>query len=193
MLVNFGGAQLSCSDSNLSSLVIFLRGCPYRCFYCQNKEIIDGNDERSMEEMNLLIQKSRGLISEVVLSGGEPMMQPGAIEYIAKFTKGLNLKLGIETSGYNSGKLLNLIKNKLINEVFLDIKTYGNENYHKLTGNDWAWDNVLNVIHICDNYKIPLELRTTVSQNYPTPKDLEKIELLAQKHNLHWKKQEALN
>jgi intein/homing endonuclease len=40
MMVNYGGSQLSCSDSSNSSLIIFLRGCPCSCFYCVTGETL---------------------------------------------------------------------------------------------------------------------------------------------------------
>jgi pyruvate-formate lyase-activating enzyme len=131
------------------------------------------------------------LISEVILSGGEAMLQPKAVEEIAEFCHLIGLKVGIETSGYNSGKLELLMRKKLIDEVFLDMKTYGEENYFKLTGVEDSWKNVRNVILSCAWYMVPLQVRTTIFPDYPSVENLEKIEVLVKRDGLNWKKQEG--
>jgi len=190
MLVNFGGSQLSCSDSSHSSLVLFFRGCPYNCFFCQNKELQSGENFVDSREITKQILDNY-LISEVIFSGGEAMLQPKAVEEIAKFCHLIGLKVGLETSGYNSKKLDLLMREDLIDEVFLDIKTYGEENYLKLTGNRDSWKNVKNVIRLCAWYDIPILVRTTIFPDYPDKESLEKIETLVKRDGLNWKKQEG--
>jgi pyruvate-formate lyase-activating enzyme len=133
------------------------------------------------------------LISEVILSGGEAMLQPKAVEKIAKFCHLIGLKVGIETSGYNSGKLDLLLFKGLIDEVFLDMKTHGEENYFKLTGVEDSWKNMRNVILSCAWYTIPLQIRTTIFPDYPDKESLEKIETLVKRDGLNWKKQDGRN
>lgn len=191
MLVNFGGAQLSCSDSARSSLMIFLRGCFYDCYYCQNKDLKSGENLVEIEEIEQVIKDSSSLISEVIFSGGEAMFQPKVVRELAVFSRSLYLKVGLETSGYDSLEIYKLLKLDLLDEIFLDVKNYGQDNYLDLTGSGLAWDHVLKVIHICNHFNIPLELRTTIFKNYPTEEDLEQIERLAQSYNLPWKKQEG--
>lgn len=191
MMVNYGGSQLSCSDSSNSSLIIFLRGCPYNCYYCHNKELQDGEHLIDIEEIKQKILESLSLISEVILSGGEPGLQILAVKELAKFSKELNLKVGIETSGYNSRKFLNLLKENLIDEIFLDIKTFGSIDYFRLTGSRLAWNEVINLINICKIFNINLQVRTTVFTNYPEELYLNQIKNMIEKLNLPWKQQEG--
>jgi len=192
MLVNYGGSQLSCSDSSHSSLVLFLRGCPYECFYCQNKELQSGENFVDIREIMKQILENN-LISEVILSGGEAMFQPEVVEKIAEFCHLIGLKVGLETSGYNSAKLDLIMRRKerLIDEVFLDIKTYGKENYFKLTGIVDSWENVENVVLLCNWYNIYLQIRTTVFPDYPDKKSLKEIESFTKRNRLNWRKQEG--
>jgi pyruvate formate lyase activating enzyme len=131
------------------------------------------------------------LISEVIFSGGEAMLQPAAVEKIAEFCHLIGLKVGLETSGYNSEKLDLLMREKLIDEVFLDMKTYGEENYFKLTGVEDSWENMGNVILLCRWYDIPLQVRTTVFPDYPDLESLDEIKGLVERNGLNWKKQEG--
>ena len=191
MMINYGGSQLSCSDSSNSSLIIFLRGCHYNCFYCHNKELQDGEHLIDIEEIKQKILESLPLISEIILSGGDPGLQIEIVKELAKFSKELNLKVGIETSGYNSRKFSSLLKGNLIDEVFLDIKTFGKEEYYKLTGIESSWDNVLNMIDICKKLNINIQGRTTIFSNYPEEIYLNKIKNMVNELGLNWKKQEG--
>jgi len=191
MMVNYGGSRISCSDSDFSSLIIFLRGCPYNCYYCHNKELQCGEFFVDIEYIKQEIVDSLSLISEIIFSGGEPLFQYKVVEEISKFAKSLNLKVGIETSGYNSNKLYSLIKENLIDLIYLDIKTFGKEEYYRLTSIEWSWDNVLNTIAICDKFNIDMQIRTTIFSNYPRENALKEIENLILQLGLNWKKQEG--
>jgi pyruvate formate lyase activating enzyme len=192
MMVNYGGSQISCSDSDHSSLVIFLRGCPYNCFYCHNTELQDGEHLIDIEEIKQKIVESLPLISEVILSGGEPSLQLFELKEVFQFIKDLNLKVGIETSGYNSQKIFEFLSKELVDNVYLDLKTFGRENYYLLTGYKHAWEDVLNLIQLCKNLKLSLQVRTTIiSDNYPEGKELKQIEKFVKEENLNWKKQEG--
>ena len=57
---------------------LFLQGCPWRCNYCHNSDILDPHvqGEVSFENDVLPHLKNRvGLLDGVVFSGGEPLMQ----------------------------------------------------------------------------------------------------------------------
>lgn len=190
-MINYGGSRISCSDSDFSSLIIFLRGCPYNCYYCQNKKLQCGESFVDIEYIKQKILDNQPLISGIILSGGEPLFQYKVVEELLKFAKSLNLKVGIETSGYNSNKLILLIKENLLDIIYLDIKTFGKEEYYKLTNVEWAWDNALNTIVICNKFNIDIQIRTTIFPNYPGERALIEIENLILQLELSWKKQEG--
>jgi len=158
---------------------------------CHNKELQDGEHLIDIEEIKQKILESLPLISEVILSGGEPLFQYKVVEELSKFAKSLGLKVGIETSGYNSNKLPSLIKENLIDKVYLDVKTFGALEYYKLTKIEWSWDNILNTIAICKNFNIDIQIRTTIFKDYPGEHNLYEIENMINKLGLSWKKQEG--
>jgi pyruvate formate lyase activating enzyme len=171
--------------------MIFFRGCDYNCYFCQNKDLQDGENLVPMEEVEQKIEESYPFISEVIFSGGEAMLQPKVVRELAIFSKFLGLKVGLETSGYNDTKTFKLLKDNLIDEVFLDMKTFGLEEYYKLTGSRLAWDSVLKTISACLKFQVPLEIRTTVFKDYPGEKNVMKIENFINDQELNWKKQEG--
>lgn len=167
MELNFGGIiPISTVDwYGRSVSVIFFNGCPFRCLYCQNYELLDENNPIELEVIKEKIIDAKTFISAVVFSGGEPMMQYEALEHLAEFTKKEGLLVGIETNGYYPEKLSQLIEKKLIDRLFVDIKVPANsEKYTIITGGvEDAGKRVLQSLELID---IPLEVRTTVFQSY---------------------------
>ena len=53
---------------------VFLAGCNFRCPYCHNAELIDRILPPEMDSAELLdfLEKRRGLLDAVCLTGGEP-------------------------------------------------------------------------------------------------------------------------
>jgi len=122
--VNFGGfVPLSTVDwRGRAVCTVFLRGCPVRCSYCQNRSIQDGEDWRELDEVVALIRSSKLLISGVVFSGGEPTMQPEPLKALASASRKMGLLVGLQTNGVYPKVLAELIAEKLVDRVALDIK-----------------------------------------------------------------------
>jgi pyruvate formate lyase activating enzyme len=186
MKVNFGGiVPLSTVDwPGRSSMAIFLRGCPLRCPYCQNSGLQLGenfvdfshianeikktkNIDCASDQITLIeafdIVMAKPFISAIVISGGEPLMQPEQVKMIANLAKGLELDVGLETSGYYPDNLSELLKKKLIDKVFLDIKAPLKEpEYEIATGRKDVSHRVLESLRICMKAGIPTTARNTI-------------------------------
>ncbi|MFQ6062727.1 MAG: anaerobic ribonucleoside-triphosphate reductase activating protein, partial [Methanosarcinales archaeon] len=124
MKLNFGGiVPISTIDwYGRASLVIFFRGCPFRCIYCQNPSIINGIDLVDIETIKNKILNTSSFISAVVFSGGEPTMQYGALKSLAQYAKDLNLDVGIQTNGYYPYAIKELISLSLVDKILISIK-----------------------------------------------------------------------
>ena len=101
--------------------VVFFQGCPLKCPYCHNPDLQDFTKTGTQEWEDILIflKRRRGLLDAVVLSGGEPLMQPD-ITTKAKQAKALGLKVGVHTSGAYPDQLKALLP--YIDWVGLDVK-----------------------------------------------------------------------
>ena len=151
--------------------VIFFNGCNFDCIYCSNKNFIDISNRLEplfkkgkavdIEEIEEQIYDARTFISAVVFSGGEPTAHPRELEHLARYAKELGLLVGIETNGYYTGHLEEMIKKKLLDRIFLDIKAPpGNiMKYRTITGIRDAAEKVLCTLNISD---VDIEVRTTV-------------------------------
>ena len=129
-LINFGGfVPLSTVDwRGRSVCVIFFRGCPVRCWYCQNTGIQSGTDLRPISEIMGMIRSADLLISGVIFSGGEATMQPEGLYMLADQVKRMGLSTGLHTNGVFPEVIQNLISRRLIDLVALDLKPEWNLN-----------------------------------------------------------------
>jgi pyruvate formate lyase activating enzyme len=124
MKVNYGSCvPISTVDwHGHVSVVLFLRNCPFRCPYCQNYELLSSSNLADIPVLEAAIRKSKPFVSSVVLSGGEPLMQKQAVMHLARFAKKNGLLVGIHTNGFYPLALDELITEKLVDKVFIDIK-----------------------------------------------------------------------
>jgi pyruvate formate lyase activating enzyme len=123
--MNFGGfIPLSTIDwRGRAVCIVFFRGCPIRCSYCQNEGILTGEDCRDLEEIKEMIKSSLPYISGVMFSGGEPTRQREALMELARYLKGIKLDVGIHTNGLFPDTLCQLIEERLVDKVALDFKS----------------------------------------------------------------------
>ncbi len=177
--VNFGGVvPFSTIDwRGKASMVIFLRGCPLRCIYCHNYKLLEDQNYVEPSEIEAEILKNAGFIDAVVLSGGEPFMQPHAIEAIAQFVKKRSLFVAVQTNGFYPAVVETLLKKNLIDKIFLDIKAPLSDEtlYEKLTKVAGVAERVRNTLAACILAGVDLELVTTVFKNLVGAEEVKRI------------------
>ena len=101
---------------------VFLPGCNFRCPFCHNFELVE-NPETMMEEEELLcfLQKRRGLLEGVCITGGEPTLHPGLPQLLEKI-RDLGFSVKLDTNGYRPDVLRELIGRGLVDYVAMDVK-----------------------------------------------------------------------
>lgn len=179
MKVNYGSCvPISTVDwHGHVSVVLFLRNCPFRCPYCQNHELLDDSGLTDISVLEAAIKKSRPFVSSLILLGGEPLMQKRAVMHLARFAKENGLLVGVHTNGFYPQVLDEMIKEKLLDKVFIDIKAPLDdiEAYGRVTGCDnWqsrtcpadAVRNVSESVLLAIRGGVELELRTTVFRGF---------------------------
>ena len=76
----FGGLQkTSLIDyPGKTACVLFVAGCNFRCPYCHNPELVEKNTAPDLPEAEVFafLEGRRGFLDGVVISGGEPTLQP---------------------------------------------------------------------------------------------------------------------
>lgn len=156
--------------------LIFTQGCNFRCPFCHNSGLLDMNnncEKIDEKEVFKYLEKRKGLLDGVCISGGEPLLQKD-IEYFIRKVKDLGYKVKLDTNGSSPKKLKQLIEEGLIDYVAMDIK---NDflNYDKTAGMCTNIDNIKKSIEIIENSNIEYEFRTTIVKQFHDVGKLEKI------------------
>ncbi len=106
----------------------FLKGCNLTCPYCYNINLVkdSGSDEElnTVSELFAHLEKRQGILSGLVISGGEPLLSPYT-PLIIKKAKELGYKVKIDTNGTLPEKLEELMNDDILAPDFvaMDIKT----------------------------------------------------------------------
>jgi len=91
--------------------VLFAGGCNFRCPYCQNPGLVEpvsgGDDLYSIEDALAFLDSRRGLVSAVVISGGEPTLHAELPALIAS-VRAMGFLVKVDTNGSNPGRLAHL-------------------------------------------------------------------------------------
>jgi len=156
------------------SAIIWTVGCDFRCPFCYNKDIVLGKAGLVPEEEVLVfLQKRKGLLGALVISGGEPLMQEDIADFIKKI-KDIDYLVKIDTNGMHPEKLKDLIDQKLIDYVAMDIKAPKNK-YDKLTDIKTDIKKVEKSVEIIKNSTVGYEFKTTFTPELLTKEDIVEI------------------
>lgn len=103
---------------------VFTIGCNMRCGYCHNPELVLPEQYAGAipaHEVLAFLKTRRGLLDGVAISGGEPTMQPDLPQFICQ-VKAMGFRVKLDTNGTNPGMLRQLINDKLVDFIAMDIK-----------------------------------------------------------------------
>ncbi len=118
------------------ALVLFTAGCNFRCSYCQNYELMYvGKNECSIDENDIfkLLDKRKGLIDAVCITGGEPSLYyREIIEFFSKLKERYqnSYLLKIDTNGSNY-EFLNKIYDE-VDFIAMDYKGYSYSSFSSI-------------------------------------------------------------
>lgn len=140
--------------------VVFLQGCPWRCGYCQNNDLIPRDNQNTIawQEVITLLENRKGLLDAVVFSGGEPTLQSG-LGTAMQQVKSLGYKIGLHTAGIYPDRLQKLLP--LVDWVGMDIKS-AKEDYQGITGVKGSGERAWKSAQLLVDSGITHEFRTTV-------------------------------
>ncbi len=150
--------------------VVFFKGCPLKCPFCHNPNLQenDGKGEMKWADVLSFLSKRQGKLDAVVLSGGEPLMQPDIVD-LARQVKELGFKVGIHTSGVYPEKLRQMVT--YIDWVGLDIKAPWDK-YDNVCGRSQMADKVKESLSFLLEQGIAFETRTTCDPDCLVPEDV---------------------
>lgn len=143
--------------------VVFVQGCDLSCKYCHNPELIPRRQGKPLEYLWSFLESRVGLLTGVVVSGGEPTLQPDLLSLVQGIRdRGFAVKL--DTNGMHPEVALSLVK--YLDYVAVDVKLDPKSTRH-LCGSSFHGSLPLETLRgLVLSKTTPCEARTTVVEGY---------------------------
>lgn len=154
---------------------VFTVGCSFRCPFCHNPELVlsPGIKNNLEKEFFEFLEKRKGKLEGVCITGGEPTIQPDIIDFI-KNVKKIGYLVKLDSNGSRPDVLRSVINGKLVDFIAMDIK-HSPENYKKTSGGKADIERIKLSVDLIMNSNIPYEFRTTVVPGIHKEEDFEEI------------------
>ncbi|MBO7080390.1 MAG: anaerobic ribonucleoside-triphosphate reductase activating protein [Bacilli bacterium] len=157
---------------------IFLASCNFRCPFCHNSSLVLDTDKLiayDEKEIFSYLEKRRGMLDAVCITGGEPTLSANLEEIIDKI-KALGYLVKLDSNGTRPEILKKLIDEKKVDYIAMDVKS-GSSNYAKVAGivNEKLIEKVKESIELLKKANINYEFRTTLVKELHTMDDIYEI------------------
>ena len=147
--------------------VVFTYGCNFRCPFCHNSGLILGGAHELTDEVFSYLEKRKGLLDAVCISGGEPTQMKDLEDFIVK-VRNMGYKIKLDTNGTNPDVLERLIEKNLLDYVAMDIKNSPSK-YAETAGiSSVDIEKVKRSKELLMSSGIDYEFRTTLVSNFHT-------------------------
>ena len=143
--------------------VVFSQGCNFRCPYCHNPELVYPelfSEPIPEKEVLSLLEMRKRLIDGVVITGGEPMLQPDIKDFI-KEVKEMGYSVKLDTNGSNPQGLEELLSENLLDYIAMDYKSPV-EKYTSIVRSWINTDVIRKTLMVIAKSGLPYEVRTTL-------------------------------
>ena len=156
------------------SAIIWTVGCNFNCPFCYNRDIVKGDvNFFSEDEILGFLEKRKGLLEGLVVTGGEPFLQEDLAGFLGRVKK-IGYLVKIDTNGTFPDRLKKMIDERLVDYVAMDIKAPKSK-YEKLVGKKVDISKINKSIDILKNIDVDHEFRTTIVPGMLDKKDIIEI------------------
>jgi len=153
---------------------IFIGGCNFRCPFCHNASLVlDSKSQPNIpiDEVLSFLQKRRGILEGVCITGGEPTLYKELPDFIHKI-KSLGYRVKLDTNGSNPTMLKDLVDKHLIDYVAMDIKN-SKKHYPMSIGiSNYTMENIEKSVSYLLSEPIDYEFRTTIVEEHHSEEDI---------------------
>lgn len=160
--------------------VVFTAGCNFRCGYCHNPQFVDEEQIKNIiadcipeEAFFKFLEKRKGKLEGVCISGGEPTLHSDLIDFAFKI-KQAGYLVKLDTNGTKPVILEKMIAEKLVDFFAMDIKT-SLARYQEIIKTGFSADDIKKSKEIIQNSGLPYEFRTTAVKGTHTKEIFEEI------------------
>ena len=175
----YGIQKLSLVDYDSEvSCTLFTKGCNLRCPFCHNFELVEdsgyNNEAIDNKELEQFLLSHKNRLTGVVITGGEPTINQDLPETI-RWIKSFGYKVKLDTNGSNPKMLKELIDNKLIDYVAIDINN-SPDDYSGITGRiNLDMEPFKESVSYLLSHDFPYEFRTTLIDEYHKEDNIRKL------------------
>ena len=173
-----GLQKLSMVDyPGMLAATVFTGGCNLRCPFCHNALLVTRLQESPVldtDDVLAFLASRRGFLDGVVLSGGEPLMQPDSVDFLTQVRE-LGFLIKVDTNGCYPHVLREILDKQLADYVAMDIKNSPDKYAQTVGIPNFPLDNVNRSIALLQSSGIDYEFRTTVVREFHTADDIAAI------------------
>ena len=161
-----------------TACTVFTQGCDLRCPFCHNSSLLDAcaapENPVLEDEIFSLLAKRRGTLDGICITGGEPLLHAELFDFIRRVRE-LGFDVKLDTNGTHPAALRQLINEKLLSMVAMDIKN-SPERYARTVGlPHFDLGPVRESTALLRENKVPYEFRTTVTDELHRTEDIAAI------------------
>ena len=155
---------------------LFLQGCNFRCPFCHNSELLPRQGQPLMDTEGFLsfLEKRKGLLDGVCVSGGEPTLCP-ELENLLRSIKDLGFAVKLDTNGSRPDVLKKLVAQGLVDYVAMDVKNSPRRYPLTLGFERYDLAPVEESLRFLLSGSVAYELRTTVVSQFHDAASLEEM------------------
>ncbi len=173
--VKIGGLQkLTLLDyPGKTACTVFTWGCNLRCPFCHNAGLVTDTCAEMLapEQILAFLEKRRGLLDGVCITGGEPLLQPDLLDFL-KPVHEMGFLIKLDTNGTMPELLRQACESGLVSTVAMDIKNCPGKYAETVGLKRFSPESVQeSVRYLMHQDKIPYEFRTTVVRQFHTAED----------------------
>ena len=162
--------------------------CNLNCRYCSpfTAEHLDRDNLLTLEEIfRIALVGTRIGINKIRLTGGEPLVRKGIVEFIERLCANDTLQdLALTTNGTLLTKMGNRLKQAGLKRVNISLDTLKREKFHQITRADMfhqVWDGIMTAAELAFN---PVKINTVMMKGV-NDDEIEDIAALSLKYPFH--------
>ncbi len=160
---------------NKVASLVFTGGCNFRCPFCHNGGLVLNPNQYPTTLPETVLQhleKRKGMIDGLVITGGEPTLMPGLTEFIKSIHQ-MGVAVKLDTNGTNPEVLEELIELNLLDYIAMDIKHDFNKYKSVIGPSHVDIDTLKTSVKMIITSGVDHEFRTTVIKGIHSEEDIQ--------------------
>jgi pyruvate formate lyase activating enzyme len=156
--------------------MVYTIGCPFRCPYCHNPELVDETCTTHINESVILdfLDTRKGMLDGLVITGGEPSMHGENLISFMREIKKRGFLVKLDSNGVDPNFLQKVIDEKVVDYIAMDIKSPLSK-YTQTVTRPVNIEAIKKSIEIIKKSGVEYEFRTTIVKSMLSVEDLEQI------------------